>query len=185
MMSLPVTEWSGEELKQMYHVWLCVSIEGPSALKQKLCPIPPDLRWAMNDSTEQSLKNLTSFVHNQEAIDFLEKEVFVLLKEEMGVDIRAGVSPFPDDNTNDDEEVDPSSFLNIDIACPDKKLAIEFNGPNRHLRMGYGKLNGQTMMKKRLVEKLGWTVVGIHWFEYFELETREEKLLFLAKRLKE
>ena len=56
-----------------------------------------------------------------------------------------------------EEEVSPfdeggdARFMAIDMACRDRMVAIEFNGPF-HYNID-GRSNGKTMMKERLLEK--------------------------------
>jgi len=67
-------------------------------------------------------------------------------------------------------EVSPDSsisggMLAIDFACPEQKIAIEFDGPSEFLKaVGSGKLtsieNGATKAKRRYLEQLGWTVIN-------------------------
>ena len=73
-------------------------------------------------------------------------------------------------------EVPPSSdfwggFMAIDFASKDRKVAIEFDGPSHFLNaIGSGKLttqrNGTTQAKRRLLERLGWTVISLNFREF-------------------
>ena len=75
-------------------------------------------------------------------------------------------------------EVSPDSsisggILAIDFACPERKIAIEFDGPWRYLKaVGSGKLtsteNGATKAKRRYLEQLGWTVINIDFRDYIQ-----------------
>ena len=70
-------------------------------------------------------------------------------------------------------EVSPDSsisggMLAIDFACPERKIAIEYDGPSHFLKaVGSGKLtatkNGATKAKRRYLEQLGWTVINIDY----------------------
>ena len=48
-----------------------------------------------------------------------------------------------------------------------RKIAIEFNGPSHYVKCkGRDVENGQTRFKRRLLERLGFYVVSIHWDEW-------------------
>ena len=62
-------------------------------------------------------------------------------------------------------------MLAIDFACPERMIAIEFDGPSHFLKaVGSGKLtcteNGATKAKCRYLEQLGWTVINIDYRDY-------------------
>jgi len=75
-------------------------------------------------------------------------------------------------------EVSPDSsisggMLAIDFACPEQKIAIEFDGPSHFLKaVGSGKLtsieNGATKAKRRYLEQLGWTVINIDFRDHMQ-----------------
>ena len=77
------------------------------------------------------------------------------------------------------------------MACRSNMVAIEFNGPSHYLngtgdRKGEGRrLNGQSLMKMRLMRKLGWKVVVVPWFEYKGLRGKGEKVEYIKKKLEE
>ena len=70
-------------------------------------------------------------------------------------------------------EVSPDSSLSsgmlaVDFACPERMIAIEFDGPSHFLKaVGSGKLtateNGATKAKRRYLEQLGWKVINIDY----------------------
>jgi len=76
------------------------------------------------------------------------------------------VSPFESSNVT----FNTSTMLNIDIVISkndNKNIAIEFNGPFHYLQSnGPDVENGTTKFKRRLLEKLNFTVVSIHWDEW-------------------
>jgi len=88
------------------------------------------------------------------------------------------VSPFPD----------LSGFLAIDVACKDRMIAIEFDGPSHFLREinedqpQRRKENGPTRAKRRLLERLGWSVINVCYWEWQEAGTKERKEQLLAKK---
>jgi hypothetical protein len=91
-----------------------------------------------------------------------------------------------------DEEVSPwkdgelsalPGMLAIDMACRNKMVAIEFDGPSHFLReVGSGKVwnleNGATKAKHRFLELLGWKVIKIPYFDWGEANSVEEKKFF-------
>jgi len=86
---------------------------------------------------------------------------------ELNIDHKMEVSPFESSNVN----FNTSTMLNIDIMIftknENKKVAIEFNGPSHYLRCdGQDFENGTTKFKLRLLEKLNFTVVSIHWDDW-------------------
>jgi hypothetical protein len=62
-------------------------------------------------------------------------------------------------------------------------IAIEFNGPSHY--NDDGGVNGKTMMKKRLLEKLGWTLHTIPLFEWSSMKREEDKGNYLSVMLGE
>jgi hypothetical protein len=50
-------------------------------------------------------------------------------------------------------------LLAIDFACPDRKVAVEYDGKFHYLSSG--RETGRTVAKRRLLESLGWKVVNI------------------------
>ena len=99
---------------------------------------------------------------------------------ELGIDHEMEVSSFVDGDVN--------NMLNIDIGFSNfngyNKFAIEFNGPSEYVRRnGLEEVeNGRTKLKRRLLGRLGFTVVGINWDEWRRAReggTQEEYLLNL------
>lgn len=69
------------------------------------------------------------------------------------------------------EEFDPEiedRFFSIDIALPDKRIALEING-NQHYDKN-GELKPYYQNRQYLLEKYGWTVYQIHYSACFNLE---------------
>ena len=90
-------------------------------------------------------------------------------------------------------EVPPSSdfwggFLAIDIACKDRKVAIEFDGPSHFLKAtGSDSLttqrNGSTKAKYRLLKLLHWKVVSLDFHDFAYAEARGRQLEYLREKL--
>jgi len=84
---------------------------------------------------------------------------------ELNIDHKKEVSPFEGSNVT----FNTSTMLNIDIeiSTENEKVAIEFNGPNHYIQFdGRDFENGTTKFKQRLLAKLNFTVVSIHWDDY-------------------
>ena len=80
-------------------------------------------------------------------------------------------------------------FTYVDIACPEKKILIQVNGPSHYAEK---KLNLSSQFNNHLFEKLGWSVVIIPYFDWKELikdsarkKYLKRKLGFLIKQLSE
>ena len=69
-------------------------------------------------------------------------------------------------------------LLSIDIACPDRMIAIECDGPSHYLSTVHGaeknRENGPTKAKRRLLQELGWNVINLSWMEAHQHKTSEE-----------
>tara|TARA_B110000971_G_C19660483_1_gene342102 strand:+ start:112 stop:408 length:297 start_codon:yes stop_codon:yes gene_type:complete len=77
------------------------------------------------------------------------------------------VSPFEKCDVN----FDTSTILNVDfvisIKKENKKVVLEFNGPSHYLRCnGLDVESGTTKFKLRLLGKLNFTVMSIHWDDW-------------------
>ena len=70
-------------------------------------------------------------------------------------------------------------LLSIDIACPDRMVAIECDGPSHYLSIiGHveRRENGPTKAKRRLLQHLGWIVINLNSAEAFQHELSKEWL---------
>ena len=74
-------------------------------------------------------------------------------------------------------EGDYAGFMAIDFACKERKIAIECDGPSHYLteltkgaKPNYGRENGPTTAKRRLMEQMGWKVVNIDYKDDRRLE---------------
>jgi hypothetical protein len=74
-------------------------------------------------------------------------------------------------------------LLAIDMACKKGMVAIEFDGP-RHFLKGTDFVelssteNGTTKAKRRLLQRLGWTVINLDWKEYKKCNSNTKWLKF-------
>ena len=79
-------------------------------------------------------------------------------------------------------------MLAIDFACPEQKIAIEFDGPSHYLKaVGSGELtfteNGATKAKRRYLEQLGWTVINIDYRDYIQAQHASNEKQWLRELL--
>ena len=86
---------------------------------------------------------------------------------QLNIEHSTEVSPFEKGNL----AIRAPTILNIDFVISndveDKKVAVEFNGPNHYMRSeGINVEGGRTKFKRRLLEGLGYTVVSINWNEW-------------------
>lgn len=105
------------------------------------------------------------------------------LLDELGVTHETEASPFPDHTF-------VPGLLSIDAGCITQRIAIEFDGPShflRDIRTGNsleGIENGPTKAKRRFLERLGWKVVNISFYEWRRAKTREDRKELLAERIR-
>lgn len=71
------------------------------------------------------------------------------------------------------------STVVVDIACAASKIAIGIDGPSHFDQNDYPL--GHTILKRRLIKKLGWNVVSIPYYEWGHLQTNEQKIAYLNK----
>jgi len=103
---------------------------------------------------------------------------------ELNIDHKMEVSPFESSKIT----FDTSTMLNIDIVISkdeNKNIAIEFNGPSHYIQCdGRDFESGQTKFKRRLLEKLNFTVVSIHWDDWRRAINTKTQKEFLRNMLK-
>jgi len=77
--------------------------------------------------------------------------------------------------------------LSLDMAQPSVKHGVEVDGPSHYLRdvaeSGSFVENGATRLKTRLLERLGWTVTRVPFFEWGRLASEAEKRCYLEAKL--
>lgn len=67
--------------------------------------------------------------------------------------------------------------LSLDMACQTTRVAVEFDGPTHYLLGGDGgrmRCNGATAFKRRLLAKMGWTVIDIPYYEWNEVRDQKD-----------
>ncbi|KAH7435254.1 hypothetical protein KP509_06G056200 [Ceratopteris richardii] len=70
----------------------------------------------------------------------------------------------------------------LDFALPEKKIAIEIDGPSHFIR-NTGLPLGHTLMKRRLLSQAGWRVLPISYEVWEELDGEVEQRSFLKNLL--
>jgi hypothetical protein len=80
----------------------------------------------------------------------------------------------------------PPGMLAIDMACRKKMVAFEFDGPSHFLQeVGSGKVleleNGATKAKRQFLERLGWKVINVLYFDWGKAQGMEEKTELLCR----
>ena len=93
------------------------------------------------------------------------QEISTTLKE-IGFDHELEVPP---------ESTSQYGMLAVEFACKSRKVAIEYDGDRHFLRsMSSGQRtscrNGRTKAKRRLLEKLGWTIINLDFREHREAQ---------------
>lgn len=153
-----------EELVQLLQTRMFAKADGV-LLKQPPETMAKRMELALK---AQSVKNITSPCSN---------EVSLLLRE-LGFQHEVEVSP----------DVTASGMLEIDFACPERKIAIEYNGHTHYLKaVGNGQLtsteNGATKAKRRYLEKLGWTVINMDYRDYVQAQGASNEKGWLQEKL--
>ena len=92
-------------------------------------------------------------------------------------------------------EVSPDSTMTggmmaIDMACKERKIAVEYDGPSHYLKaLGSGVRtsteNGATKAKRRFLEQLGWNVINIDYREFGRVRRTPKEKQWLRKILKD
>ena len=124
------------------------------------------------ESYEPSVSHLTwspelvkacSLVEKDEHISQLQKDVYTALKK-----------------NEDIEEEKNINGLVVDIAFKNKKCVIEVNGPSHYLDNTHD-LNSKSKFKYRLLEKMGYTVTEIPYWEWAKLKNAQEKVEYMLR----
>jgi len=144
-----------DELQQLALFYAAAQIE---ELNLNLEPPPESLLGLIEAAAAKSLVTVSR--SHQEVSSTLTK---------LNIDHKMEVSPFENSIVN----FNTSAMLNIDIMIStkneteNKKIAIEFNGPFHYIHCnGQDVESGTTKFKQRLLEKLNFTVVSIHWDDW-------------------
>ena len=153
LVSMKTADFHEEELQQILYVEAAARVYG-IALEDP----PAELRTILEGLKPSSVQSSN-----------FEKQISARLFE-LGFDHQREVSPF---------EAAPG-MLSIDMACTDRKIAIECDGPSHYLTVldGSGRSveNGSTKAKRRLLQKLGWKVLNLNWEEAARNQSSKEWL---------
>jgi hypothetical protein len=81
---------------------------------------------------------------------------------------------------------DPELEYPIDVALPAQKVALEADGPTHFTinRLPSKRLLGASLLKRRLLSKLGWTVVSVPYYEWPGKLGVQEQVEYLSQLLK-
>ena len=139
-----------EELIQILYVEACVSAYGI-----EIASPSPELRRQLD---QVSFPNTSSG---------FEQDVSNTLFD-IGFPHQQGFSPFQS----------TPGLLAIDMACPDRMIAIEYDGPCHFVSIPGDSENlvenGPTKAKRRLLQQLGWAVINLNWAEAFRHQMSNE-----------
>ena len=144
---------------QLALFYAAAQIEGPNL---NLEPLPESLQSQIEAAVLQSSTARSPRRNSKQ---------FSSTLTELEIDHESEVTPF-----------ESSPILKIEIVI--SKIAIEFNGPSHYVRcVGLDVESGTTKFKRRLLGKLGFTVVSVRkdeWRKAREANTQQE---FLRKLL--
>ena len=143
---------------QIHQVELCIKVEASDISLSRLSS-------RLSCKIEFEVSKLSNTVSSSQ------KEIYKLLRE-MNFDVDMEVSPFEKDLAG--------SFFSIDIVIRSLLLAIEFDGPSHFL--SNRDYNGASKSKTRLLQKIGFAVIRIPYFEWDVLSS-EQKKPYLEKAL--
>jgi len=146
-------QFNDDNLRQLALFYASAQIE---ELNLNLEPPPESLLGLIEAAAAKSLVN-----------DSIAQNLVSSTLNELNIDHKMEVSPFEGSNVT----FNTSTMLNIDIVIStkveNKNIAIEFNGPFHYLQSNAPYVeSGRTKFKRRLLEKLNFTVVSIHWDEW-------------------
>jgi len=159
-----------ENLRQLAFAAVYARVSG----RQLVVEIPTSLEKQMVESISKQREDTEGIRENE----------FSSLLSKIGFEHERQVTPFGDTK---------GSFLAIDFACKERKIAIEYDGDHhflKNLSMGQvtvGRETGRTVAKRRLLQKLGWKVVNIPYMDNIELSknssAKQAKKDYLKKKL--
>eukprot|EP01083_Nonionella_stella_P131767 400571_1 len=73
-------------------------------------------------------------------------------------------------------------LLDVAVLPLDRRLVIELDGPTRFLHQNR-RPTGWTVLKRRLLRLMGWTVIAILWWEWREQKTLNARMGFIKARM--
>ena len=66
-------------------------------------------------------------------------------------------------------------YFSIDIALPNQRTALEFDGPSHFMNDGANTKSAKTELRDLLLQKRGWRVVSVPYFEWIELNKKAQE----------
>jgi hypothetical protein len=73
------------------------------------------------------------------------------------------------------EHLTEDGYFSIDIALPDQRIALEFDGPTHFMSDGTNTQAMKTKLRDLLLQKRGWRVVSVPYFEWHKHTTEAEE----------
>jgi hypothetical protein len=164
MIKTDTAKLTSAELGQLAQVDLYARVSGV-----KLEEVSPVLKGKMVEATKINVNKSSK-----------SEDEYSTLLTEVGFEHKREVSPL---------DGDYGCFLAIDFACKEKMIAVEFDGPSHFLtdlkpnsKPNFGRENGPTKAKRMLLERLGWKMVNIPYFDDIRLNEEYKGDRMLKKR---
>ena len=158
-------QFNDENLRQLALFYASAQIEEPNL---NLEPPPESL-----------LGQIEAAAAKQGVTDSREQNLVSSTLKELNIDHKMEVSPFESSNVT----FNTFTMLNIDIVFSTKnkkKIAMEFNGPSHYVQSkGIDFESGTTKFKRRLLGRLGYTVMSIYWDDWRRVSETGETQAFL------
>jgi hypothetical protein len=70
------------------------------------------------------------------------------------------------------EHLTEGGYFSIDIALPNQRIALEFDGPSHFTKGGANTKSAKTELRDLLPQKRGWRVMSVPYFEWIELSKK-------------
>jgi hypothetical protein len=180
-----VLDLSNQYKQQFYHLWSTGQTLDPRTLpdqhSRQLAQVHAFVRASGMDLQEPAV--MLNINDSTPEPPRSQREVSLLLTE-IGFDREEEVHPFHEEGGSSL----PLGMVSIDMACRDRMVAIEFDGPYHFLvEAGSGKVskveNGSTKAKRLFLEHLGWKVFNIHYLDWMEAKRKGEEKELLRMML--
>lgn len=175
------TEIPKATLALVHHTEIALGLESPSLGLERNASFESSInfmyssgrvkRYAMREwNTQQSMPSGTQNSHIVlDGISLFQKQVF-----EAAERVYSGWSI---------EYWDEKLQYPVDMALPLQKIVIEADGPT-HFTCNTNKPLGATALKRRLLRKLGWSLVVVPYYEWNIHGTTEEQYIYMENKLK-
>ncbi|KAK3260294.1 hypothetical protein CYMTET_30739, partial [Cymbomonas tetramitiformis] len=167
-----VGPYNSQELRQLYQVELSTNLECPELGIDMVLKNAPSSRYFQGLWDLGNIRNVTMQCWDkgkkQSTISELQHDVSRTLTS-MGLEhvLEYNTEEFP-----------------IDMAIVSHRIAIEVDGPSHYITSNLGlKPNGSTLLKRRLLQRLGWKWLSVPYFEYKTTWSQRAKQDFLRQKL--